>query len=302
MHRNRRVGFTLIELLVVIAIIAVLIGLLLPAVQKVREAAARMSCSNNLKQLGVAVANYAGTYGDKLPPVSRYNNVTWTGSSVFFYHILPFIEQDNVYKLQQGTNQDVWNIPAIAAAVIKTYQCPSDGSSNAGLCATGASALGTYSAASYAPNYYMFGSNISQQSDAYYAASQYRIGNIPDGTSNTVGIVERIGSFTAYGWSNAAFIYQGGAWGNDNLGALYGAPTWSGLANAYDSTQPGIQPGCSNSGSQPCHPYNATSQHTSVVLVALMDGSVKGVSTGVSYATWAYACTPDDGQVLGPNW
>jgi prepilin-type N-terminal cleavage/methylation domain-containing protein/prepilin-type processing-associated H-X9-DG protein len=163
-HPRRRSGFTLIELLVVIAIIAVLIGLLLPAVQKVREAAARMTCTNNLKQIALGAANYESSYGmfppglnvspNSVDPNPSYNiSPPYAGPYVgVLAYLLPYLEQDNVYKL---IPQTLFNPTTTAGAwaysyppfdfnsgvssvngtgylkpapdtVIKTYMCPSD--------------------------------------------------------------------------------------------------------------------------------------------------------------------------------
>jgi len=144
--RSRFRAFTLIELLVVIAIIAVLIGLLVPAVQKVREAANRMSCSNNLKQIGTALHNYMGVNDSRLPPGGKFDSYTgnqggdWNNDEgTWTFYILPYMELESLYKLVNlNTNNAIGKVigsgnqphavnDAFRYAKIKPYHCPSDG-------------------------------------------------------------------------------------------------------------------------------------------------------------------------------
>jgi prepilin-type N-terminal cleavage/methylation domain-containing protein/prepilin-type processing-associated H-X9-DG protein len=167
--QTRRMAFTLIELLVVIAIIAILIGLLLPAVQKVREAAARMQCSNHLHQFGLAVHNYESAY-QKFPLGQELRSGATTTRSTFFIELLPYMEQENLYKLwdfnNNATNVNTNAAASRSATKINPFICPSDGFAENpfNLPATGAtfspsqSASGNpfggfYSATSYAGNY-----------------------------------------------------------------------------------------------------------------------------------------------------
>jgi prepilin-type N-terminal cleavage/methylation domain-containing protein len=137
-HTSRR-GFTLIELLVVIAIIAILIALLVPAVQKVREAAARTQCTNNLKQIGLGCHNFESTF-KRLPPLYGGNKdgaslkfpTVWGSTTVF---LLPYIEQDNLYKkMSAGSPANV--DPKTATSqnnAVPTYACPADPSMSDGI-------------------------------------------------------------------------------------------------------------------------------------------------------------------------
>jgi prepilin-type N-terminal cleavage/methylation domain-containing protein/prepilin-type processing-associated H-X9-DG protein len=288
-------AFTLIELLVVIAIIAILIGLLLPAVQKVREAAARMSCQNNLKQIGLAALNYESTYGN-LPPGNLWNNGSgsYMGTLTF---LLPYMEQQNIATLIPtnyltipctsgwfGGNGNTWSA---ANNQIKPYLCPSDNAANvtptAGIFAyiytTGNSVDGGYWAGDpypgvgktdYAPCSGYIGSGYQPWAGAYDTDSTTKLTSITDGTSNTIGFGE----------------YLGGA----DTGPRDYVTTWVGVGGM--PTAWGL--------SSPSHWYQFSSKHTGVVQFSFCDGSVRSITKGSNTQTFIYASAIADGQVI--NW
>jgi prepilin-type N-terminal cleavage/methylation domain-containing protein len=206
LHRRRERGFTLIELLVVIAIIAILIGLLVPAVQKVREAAARMSCSNNMKQFGLALMNYENTY-KALPP----SHTTVKPKMAWIVFIMPYLEQGNLYNQYNLTaNWDAAsNLPVIIQNV-SVFVCPSapDPAARQGPLATpsGVALTAQMGAIDYGsinqvfPDFFLL-NGITAPADPTSPLQpdlKTRILQITDGTSNTILIGEDAGQPSSF--------------------------------------------------------------------------------------------------------
>jgi prepilin-type N-terminal cleavage/methylation domain-containing protein/prepilin-type processing-associated H-X9-DG protein len=320
--RGSRSGFTLIELLVVIAIIAVLIGLLLPAVQKVREAAARASCQNNLKQLGLAMHNYHDANGrlvEGLPPARTPPGYTCCWGT-WMVPILPYLEQDSMFRLYQnygGSDDFSSGYPAPSTATappyprygsqpnranvtskrVKILTCPSDNPN---------APLSGITSHSYALNFGNTG--VWQQltlNSVRFAGAPFGNGDavvkrvelqqIADGSSNTLLAAELImGQYTDL---------RGFTWWGDAAGfTTYLAPN-SPLPDvlndaSYCVNQPPNPPctGVPTASNPPM--LAARSRHTGIVNVAMCDGSVRGVSDSININTWRALSTTKGGEVV----
>jgi prepilin-type N-terminal cleavage/methylation domain-containing protein len=312
-----RRGFTLIELLAVIAIIAILIGLLLPAVQSAREAANRIKCANNLRQLGLAAHRFHDA-NQHLPPGIGYYPPACGAFGTYLFHLLPYLEQDNLYRAALGTvafpapdgprtvhypgNNTVYSRP------VSVFLCPSDPSVGPGgeVTINGVQ----FGAASYGPNGMVIGPNGPQ--------GKARLADITDGTSNTILHAEKYARCSTPALPSA--LGDGGtAW------AYCTSPLFPWLPPPMNLPSRGFQPGFAiaalaargapdaiGPGSkfqvQPspflgnCDPTRASTPHAGGILVGLADGSVRTLSPGMSRTTWWAALTPRGGEVLGSDW
>jgi prepilin-type N-terminal cleavage/methylation domain-containing protein len=264
---SRRDGFTLIELLVVFAIIAVLIGLLLPAVQRVREAAARTQSMNNLKQIMLATHNFGSDHNGRLPSVDG-NPRSVNRNQSLFIAILPYIEQGTSYL------NNWWANPRNGAPAIPTLISPADpttGDPTGGLC-------------SYAANAQVFSLNPS-------LTRTFR-----DGTSNTIAFAEHYAHC-----DDTYFFYPF----TDRFGFTQRRATFADPDPHGDYTPADRPPGLTFQVApalKKCWSLMAQTPHPGGMLAALGDGSVRVLAPDMSPDTYWAAVTPAGGEVLGPDW
>jgi prepilin-type N-terminal cleavage/methylation domain-containing protein len=306
----KRAAFTLIELLVVIAIIAILIGLLIPAVQKIKEFSLRTMCENNQKQMSLAV-NTFHTDHEKLPPSWWWDPSApgmccgnWVSSDgnlmgypgTLHYFLLPYIEQGNLFQQGAGVNQKgtAWQ------QVVPTYVCPSDFTSG-----TWPNSLGLNTNNANGPRPSMGSTNYAGNIWVFKPQPFNIMQAVTDGTSNTVFFCEV--------YQNCNNHSDGVAWawiepwqGPPSVNvAMFGCSTASGSipfgmsCRDYNQGGTAFQLAPTLTG---CTYTTIQTPHREGMVVGMGDGSIRIVSVGISNRTWEWACYPNDGNVLPADW
>ncbi len=332
---RRRRGFSLLEVLVVITITALLIGLLVPAVQKVRETASRLKCMNNVKQIVLATHQFADANDGQLPPLTDVTPGIPQGTAIksLFYLILPYVEQTNLYMAYDpGQPWSYYNTattnPGLGATILKLYLCPSDYTAGGGTTHKRYLKVTPPPPPPYQARFHVLYATSSYAANGMvFATDQPRSfpASLVDGSSNTIFFAERaqICDTAPYGevenfWACGglvvnlpAFAYPGLLGVNKTKTGMF-VPTMPVQTNAEGQVlgtiggTPGLVtkpvPFQSSPANGACDLSLPQTFHTGGMVVGMGDGSVRVVTPGISELTFWSEVTPAGGEVPGSDW